>query len=122
MEHISKPLHHGEDTRHTSTSLVPLDINKSGPWILLATILGSSLVFIDSSVVNVALPRIQLDLNTTFSNVQWVVEAYALFLAALILVGGSLGDRYGRKRIFMIGTVIFALSSIWCGIALLSPN
>jgi len=117
MEHISKPLHHGEDTRQTSTSTVPLDINKSGSWILLATILGSSLVFIDSSVVNVALPRIQIDLNTTFSSVQWVVEAYALFLAALILVGGSLGDRYGRKRIFMIGTVIFALSSIWCGIA-----
>jgi EmrB/QacA subfamily drug resistance transporter len=119
MEHISGHLHRDKEKPHHSTSIVLLDINKSGPWILLATILGSSLVFIDSSVVNVALPRIQIDLNTTFPNVQWVVEAYALFLAALILVGGSLGDRYGRKRIFMIGTVIFALSSMWCGIA---PN
>src|SRR5579863_10230981 len=117
MEHISGHLHREHEKPQPSTSTVALDINKSGRWILLATILGSSLVFFDSSVVNVALPRIQIDLNTTFSSVQWVVEAYALFLAALILVGGSLGDRYGRKRIFMIGTVIFALSSIWCGIA-----
>ena len=119
MEHISKPLHHDSHKLPTSTSINVLDIKKTGPWILLATILGSSLVFIDSSVVNVALPRIQTDLNATAANVQWVVEAYALFLAALILVGGSLGDRFGRKRIFMIGIVIFALASMWCGIA---PN
>lgn len=92
---------------------------KNGIWILIATILGSSMAFIDSSVVNVALPRLQTDLNTTSANVQWVVEAYALFLGALILVGGSLGDQFGRKRIFAIGIGIFALASIWCG---LSPN
>jgi MFS family permease len=63
-------------------------------WILLSTILGSSMVFIDSSVVNVALPRIQVDLNASAATVQWVVEAYALLLGSLILVGGSLGDIY----------------------------
>lgn len=117
MEHISKPLHHNEHALKASTSINVLDIKKTGPWILLATILGSSLVFIDSSVVNVALPRIQADLNATAASVQWIVEAYALFLAALMLVGGSLGDRFGRKRIFMIGTILFALASMWCGLA-----
>jgi EmrB/QacA subfamily drug resistance transporter len=102
-----------------STALATLDIKKTGPWILLATILGSSMVFIDANVVNVALPRIQTDLNMDATSVQWVVEAYALFLAALILVGGSLGDRYGRKRIFAIGIALFAVASMWCG---LSPN
>jgi EmrB/QacA subfamily drug resistance transporter len=86
-------------------------------WILIATILGSGMVFLDSSVVNVALPRIQLDLNVDVGAAQWVVEAYALFLAALILVGGSLGDRYGRRRIFALGVAGFALASAWCGLA-----
>ncbi|MCI0389476.1 MAG: MFS transporter [Acidobacteria bacterium] len=85
------------------------------PWILAATILGSSMTFIDGTVVNVALPALQKNLNATVLDVQWVVESYALFLAALLLVGGSLGDRYGRRLIFCIGTVIFALASIWCG-------
>src|SRR4029079_2777855 len=67
------------------------------PWILAATILGSSMAFIDGTVVNVALPALQANLNATVVDVQWVVEAYALFLAALILVGGSLGDRFGRR-------------------------
>ena len=89
---------------------------RKGIWILIATILGSGMAFIDSSVVNVALPRLQLDLNASASSVQWVVEAYALFLGSLILVGGSLGDLYGRKRIFALGIGIFALSSIWCGL------
>jgi len=92
---------------------------RRGLWVLLATILGSSMVFIDSSVVNVALPVIQKDFNASSSDVQWVVEAYALFLAALILVGGSFGDRFGRRRMFLIGTMIFALASILCGFA---PN
>jgi len=69
----------------------------------MATILGSSMVFIDSTVVNVALPVLQRNLRAGAGSVQWVVEAYALFLAALILVGGSLGDRYGRRRIFSMG-------------------
>jgi EmrB/QacA subfamily drug resistance transporter len=89
----------------------------SGPWILAATILGSSMIFIDGTVVNVALPALQANLNATVVDVQWVVEAYALFLAALLLAGGSLGDHFGRKRIYIIGVVLFALASIWCGFA-----
>jgi EmrB/QacA subfamily drug resistance transporter len=89
----------------------------AGPWILAATILGSSMVFIDGTVVNVALPALQTNLNATVVDVQWVVEAYALFLAALLLVGGSLGDHFGRKRIYTLGVVVFALASVWCGLA-----
>ncbi|MFL5697171.1 MAG: MFS transporter [Ktedonobacteraceae bacterium] len=88
-----------------------------GVWVLVATILGSSMAFIDGSVVNVALPVIQRDLNATTSDVQWIVETYALFLAALILVGGSLGDHFGRRRIFAMGITVFTLSSIWCGLS-----
>lgn len=93
--------------------------HKEGTWILLATILGSSMVFIDSSVVNVALPSLQMELAASVTSVQWVVEVYILFLAALMLVGGSLGDLWGRKRVFAMGIVLFALSSVWCGLA---PN
>ena len=88
-------------------------------WILIATIVGSSMVFIDANVVNVALPKIQADLNADVTSVQWVVEAYSLFLAALMLVGGSLGDRFGLKRIFALGIALFAVASMWCGLA---PN
>jgi EmrB/QacA subfamily drug resistance transporter len=87
------------------------------PWILAATILGSSMAFIDGTVVNVALPALQANLNATVLDVQWVVESYALFLAALILVGGSMGDRFGRRRVFCLGAALFALASIWCGAA-----
>ena len=80
-----------------------LPATKNGPWILAATILGSSMAFIDGTVVNVALPALQSALGATLAEVQWVVESYALFLAALLLIGGSLGDRYGRRRIFTIG-------------------
>lgn len=88
-----------------------------GLWVLVATILGSSMAFIDGSVVNVALPVIQRELNATTADVQWIVEAYSLFLAALILVGGSLGDSFGRRRIFAIGIAIFILASLWCGLS-----
>ncbi len=88
-----------------------------GGWILAATILGSSMAFIDGTVVNVALPSIQHALNTTVSGTQWVVESYALFLAALILLGGTLGDLYGRRRIFTSGIFLFAAASAWCGFA-----
>ena len=88
-----------------------------GVWVLIATILGSSMAFIDGSVVNVALPVIQKDLNATTSDVQWIVETYALFLAALILVGGSLGDHFGRRRIFALGVAVFTLASIWGGLS-----
>jgi EmrB/QacA subfamily drug resistance transporter len=89
----------------------------TGPWILAATIIGSAMAFIDGTVVNVALPQIQARLNATAVDAQWIVESYALFLAALILVGGSLGDHYGRKRIFALGTALFAAASVWCGIS-----
>ena len=89
-----------------------------GRWVLAATILGSSMAFIDGTVVGVALPVIQADLQTSVTQMQWVVQAYALLLAALILVGGSLGDHLGRKRVFLWGVVVFALASIWCGLAL----
>lgn len=88
-----------------------------GRWILAATILASSMAFIDGTVVNVALPFLQTNLNATAIGIQWVVEAYSLFLAALLLVGGSLGDRYGRRRVFNIGVVVFALASALCGMA-----
>ena len=88
-------------------------------WTLIATILGSSMVFIDGTVINVALPALQTKLNAGVTDVQWVIEAYTLFLAALLLLGGSLGDRFGRKKIYAIGVAVFALASIWCGLA---PN
>lgn len=88
-----------------------------GTWVLVATVLGSSMAFIDGTVVNVALPALQTGLHANGADVQWVVEAYALFLSALLLVGGSLGDLYGRRRVFTAGVVIFALASAWCGAA-----
>ncbi|MEY2489379.1 MAG: hypothetical protein QOC70_1321, partial [Verrucomicrobiota bacterium] len=75
------------------------------------------MAFIDGTVVNVALPALQTDLNASLADLQWVIEAYALLLAALLLVGGSLGDRYGRRRIFLIGVAVFAAASVWCGLA-----
>ena len=90
---------------------------KQGPWILAATVLGSSMAFIDGTVVNVALPNLQAALHASLSQVQWVVESYALFLAALLLVGGAMGDRLGRRFVFSLGTAIFALASVWCGFA-----
>src|SRR5713226_7824475 len=86
-------------------------------WTLAATVLGSSMTFIDATVVNVALPALQADLHATITEVQWVVEAYALFLGALILAGGSMGDQFGRKRVFLFGLTFFTAASILCGIA-----
>ncbi|HEU4349504.1 MAG TPA: MFS transporter [Actinoplanes sp.] len=91
----------------------------AGRWILLATVLGSSLAFIDSTVVNIALPAIGRDLDADAAGLQWTINGYALSLASLILLGGSLGDRYGRKRVFVIGVGWFAAASLLCGIA---PN
>jgi EmrB/QacA subfamily drug resistance transporter len=84
-------------------------------WILAATILGSSLAFVDSTVVNVGLPALQSAFGATLSDIQWVVEAYAVTLAALLLTGGSLGDLQGRRKIFVAGVGLFAVASAWCG-------
>jgi len=89
----------------------------SGRWILAATILGSSMAFIDGTVVNVALPALQAALRADVIEVQWVIEAYSLLLAAFLLTGGSLGDEFGRRRIFLSGIVLFAAASAWCGFA-----
>jgi EmrB/QacA subfamily drug resistance transporter len=90
-----------------------------GRWVLLATVLGSSLAFIDATVVNIALPSIGRSLDADAAGLQWTVNGYALSLASLVLLGGSLGDRFGRKRVFMIGIGWFAASSLLCGLA---PN
>ncbi len=90
---------------------------KAGPWILAATILASSMAFIDSTVVNIALPTLQTNFHATVVDVQWVVESYGLFLAALLLAGGGLGDLLGRRRVFLSGVTLFAVASAGCGIA-----
>ena len=87
---------------------------ESRPFVLAATILASSMAFIDGSVVNIALPTIQRELAAGFAALQWVVNAYVLLLGALILVGGGLGDRFGRRRIFLVGLVVFAVASLAC--------
>ena len=89
------------------------------PWVLLTTILASSIAYIDESIVNVALPAIETDLATSVIVVQWLINAYTLTLSSLLLVGGAAGDRFGRRRLFIIGISIFAAASLWCGI---SPN
>ena len=87
------------------------------PWVLLTAILASAMAFIDGTVVNVALPALQQDLHATASDAQWVVESYTLMLASLLLVGGSLGDRYGRRRVVSIGVVVFGAGSLLCGLS-----
>jgi EmrB/QacA subfamily drug resistance transporter len=101
----------GDDRRMVSSS------ERVSRWLLPATILGSSLGYIDSTVVNVALPAIQQGLDANLATVQWVVNGYLLTLAALILLGGSAGDRYGQRRIFLIGLATFAITSLVCGLA-----
>lgn len=85
--------------------------------ILAATILGSSMVFIDSTVVNVILPRLQSEFHVSGVQIQWVVDAYLLFLSALILLGGTLGDHFGRRVVFEVGIVVFTLASVGCGLS-----
>jgi EmrB/QacA subfamily drug resistance transporter len=91
----------------------------AGRWVILATVLGSSMAMLDGTVVNVALPTIGRQLHTSLGGLQWTVNAYTLTLAGLILLGGSLGDRNGRRRVFLTGVVWFALASALCGVA---PN
>ncbi len=89
----------------------------AGRWVLLATVLGSGIAFLDGTVVNVALPTIGEELGAGISTLQWVVNAYTLTLAGFLLLGGSLGDHYGRKRVFLIGVVWFAVASLLCAVA-----
>ena len=86
-------------------------------WVLAVAILGSSMAFIDGTVVNVALPALQSALHATLAEVQWVVESYALSLSAGLLTGGSLGDLYGRRKVFAIGVLMFSVASVWCGLS-----
>jgi EmrB/QacA subfamily drug resistance transporter len=95
----------------------PAPAGDAGAWVLAASILGSSLAFIDGTVVTVALPAIAREFDATGAEVQWVVEAYALTLSALLLVGGALGDRFGRRRVYRAGVALFTLASIACGFA-----
>ena len=90
---------------------------KSRPWVLAATILGSSMAFIDSTVVNVAMPALESSLHADIVAVQWVIESYGLFLSALILVGGALGDALGRRTMFFAGIAGFAIASAGCGLS-----
>src|ERR1700757_1951229 len=90
---------------------------QAGPWILTAAILGSSMAFIDGTVVNVALPALQGAFHATLIDVQWVVESYSLFLGALILAGGSAGDVFGRRLVFLSGVALFAIASVACGLS-----
>ncbi len=86
-------------------------------WLLLATVLASAMAFLDATAVNVALPTIGAELGSSLSGLQWIVTGYTLALASLILLGGALGDRYGRRRVFLVGVVWFAATSLLCGLA-----
>jgi MFS family permease len=86
-------------------------------WTLLVSVLGSAMAFLDGSLVNVALPVMQRDLAMDTSTAQWVVEGYLLLLSSLVLVGGALGDRFGRRKAFLAGVLVFALASVGCGAA-----
>src|SRR5689334_6781848 len=103
-------------TEGTATEVLRMG-SARGRWVLLTTVLGSGLTLLDSTVVNVALERIGDDFGAGFSGLQWTINAYALALAALILLGGSLGDRLGRRRVFLVGVVWFAVASLLCGVA-----
>src|SRR5918998_3299429 len=92
-----------------------------GRWVVAATVLGSGIAFLDSTVVNVALPHIGDDLDTGVGGLQWVLNGYLLAVSALILLGGSLGDRFGRKRIFQLGVTVFAVGSLLCAVAPTAP-
>jgi EmrB/QacA subfamily drug resistance transporter len=115
MSQIGKPPCDDALIRHGGAAVLHSPAVKR--WVLIATIAGSSMAFVDGTIVNVALPAIQHDLNATASDMQWIVESYALFLASLLLVGGALGDHFGRRRIFLIGVALFAAASAGCALS-----
>jgi EmrB/QacA subfamily drug resistance transporter len=113
----SEPLARGPDAR-TAPVHVDLTIGSTrGRWVIAATVLGSGIVMIDGTVVNIALPVIGRDFGTGIAALQWTVTAYTLTLSAFLLIGGALGDRYGRRRVFLIGVAWFAVASLLCGLA-----
>ena len=91
--------------------------SKAGRWVLAISVLGSGMAFLDGTVVNVALPDIGRDLHASTASLQWILNGYLLTLASVILLGGSLGDRYGRRRIFVAGVVLFTVASLLCAVA-----
>src|SRR5213080_3160178 len=101
----------------TQTSSSALSASDAKWWTLAAVCLGTFMLLLDITIVNVALPSIQQDLNSTFSDLQWVIDAYALTLAALLLTGGALADEYGRRKLYVGGLVLFVVASVLCGIA-----
>src|SRR6516164_8788553 len=88
-----------------------------GRWVVAATVLGSGMAALDATVVGIALPAIGRDFHASVASLQWVVDAYTLTLAGLLLLGGTLGDSYGRRKVFRIGIVWFAVASLLCGVA-----
>jgi EmrB/QacA subfamily drug resistance transporter len=100
-----------------STRIAPDCVARRKSWVLVVTILASTMAYIDESVVNVALPVIEKDLGASVATIQWLVNAYTLSLGALLLIGGAAGDQFGRRRVFVIGTGIFAAASLWCGLS-----
>lgn len=111
MDTYSQDSHVQTDDHATFSSL------RSGFWVLLVAILGSSMAFIDSTAVNTVLPVLQRELDATITQTQWIIEGYALFISSLILFGGALGDKYGRKKIFIVGLLIFTAASVWCALS-----
>lgn len=101
----------------TAPAEAPAYASARGRWVLLATVLGSAIAFIDATVVTIALPRIAEDLDASTADLQWTVNGYALTLAAFLLLGGSLGDRFGRRRVFLVGVVWFGVASVLCALA-----
>jgi MFS family permease len=89
----------------------------AGRWVIAATVLGSGVAALDSTIVNIALPAIGREFSVGVADLQWVASGYLLTLAGLLLLGGALGDRYGRKRVFLVGVVWFGLASLLCGLA-----
>jgi EmrB/QacA subfamily drug resistance transporter len=107
----------GSGTGHVPEHQLVRYKSLAGRWVLVATILGSGIAFLDATVVNVALPTIGRDLDAGLASLQWTVNAYTLTLAGFLLLGGSLGDRYGRRRVFVVGVIWFAVASLLCALA-----